>query len=170
MTRQPDFSTAPRPSRAPAWETLAVAIGIAAVVLAAVEAWHARGEARDATARVAVVRHEIETIMARLRAFDARDEARGARVLAAADAPPARLAADVASVLPGSARLERLSIDYARGGAVEMQVVARDASAWDQLLERLERAPEFREVQPGPETREGEVRSEIRARWVGGGP
>ena len=75
--------------------------------------------------------------------------------------------ADLAAVLPGDVRLERLSIDYARGGALEMHVVARDAAAWDRLLARLERAPEFREVEPGPETRDAEVRSVVRARWVG---
>jgi hypothetical protein len=78
--------------------------------------------------------------------------------------------ADVASVLPGDVRLERLSIDYARDGALEMHVVARDATSWDRLLDRLERAPRLREVQPGPEAREAEVRSTVRARWVGDEP
>ncbi len=51
-----------------------------------------------------------------------------------------------------------------------MHVVARDAASWDRLLARLEEAPWLREVQPGPEAREAEVRSVVRARWVGGGP
>ncbi len=49
-----------------------------------------------------------------------------------------------------------------------MHVVARDAAAWDRLIAQLERSPEFREVVPGPETRDAEVRSAIRARWAGG--
>jgi Tfp pilus assembly protein PilN len=143
--------------------------GLAALVLAGGEAWRARQQAGQARARLAEVRREVEAASARLRALDAR--ARGAtRALPAAEATPARIVADVASVLPGDARLERLSIDYARGGALEMQVVARDATSWDRLLDRLERAPWLREVQPGPETREAEVRSSIRARWAGGEP
>jgi Tfp pilus assembly protein PilN len=73
-------------------------------------------------------------------------------------------------VIPGDVRLERLSIDYARDGALEMQVMARNAASWDRLLARLEEAPWLREVQPGPEARESEVRSIVRGRWVGGGP
>ena len=169
MSRQPDFSTAPRRSRVPAWETLAVGAGLLALVLAAGGAWRAREEARSARSRLAEVRREVEAAAARQRALEAR--ARGpARGLPAAEAPPARIVADLASAIPGDVRLERLSIDYARNGALEMHVVARDAASWDRLLARLEGAPWLREVQPGPEAREAEVRSVIRGRWVGGGP
>jgi len=98
----------------------------------------------------------------------ARGEAPG--LLSAADALPAQIVAGLASALPGDARLERLSIDYARGGTLEMHVVARDAAAWDRLIAQLERSPEFRDVAPGPETRDAEVRSAIRARWAGRAP
>ena len=81
------------------------------------------------------------------------------------DAPPSRIVADVATLLPPDVRLERLAIDYQRGGTLEMLVVARDAAAWDLLLERLERAPRIRDVEPGPEARAAEVRSVVRARW-----
>ena len=86
-------------------------------------------------------------------------------VLLAVDAPPSRIVADVATLLPPDVRLERLAIDYQRGGTLEMLVVARDAAAWDLLLERLERAPRIRDVEPGPEARAAEVRSVVRARW-----
>jgi Tfp pilus assembly protein PilN len=169
VSRQPDFSTTPHPSHIPAWEALAVGIGLAALILAGGGAWRARQEARQAMARLAEVQREVEATSARLRVLDAR--AREATpALPAAEAPPARIVADIASVLPGDARLERLSIDYARGGVLEMNVVARDAASWDRLLDRLERASWLREVQPGPEDREAEVRSLIRARWAGGGP
>ena len=127
----------------------------------------ARRGAGSPRVRLDDVRREVEAASARLRALDASARS-GRPELAAVDAEPARIVADVAAVLPGDARLERLSIDYARGGAVELQVVARDASAWDRLLERLEQAPQFREVEPGPEVRDAEVRSVVRARWVGG--
>lgn len=169
MSRQPDFATAPRPSRVPSFGTVAVAVGLVALLLAGGAAWRARVDAEAARARLDDVRREVERAVARLRVLEA-----GSRIgrpgLAAGDAEPARIVADVAAVLPADARLERLSIDYARGGAVELQVVARDASAWDRLLLRLEQAPQFREVEPGPEVRDAEVRSVVRARWVGAAP
>jgi len=169
VSRQPDFSTAPRRSRVPAWETVAVGAGLLAVALSATGAWRAREEARAARSRLAEVRRDVEATAARQRALEvlARGPARG---LAAAEAPPARIVADLASAIPAGVRLERLLIDYARDGAVEMDVVARDAASWDRLLARLEGAPWLREVQPGPEAREGEVRTLVRARWVGGAP
>ena len=168
MSRQPDFSTAPRPSRVPALENVAVAVGLVALVLAGAATWRARHEARTARARVDEVRHEVEAAAARLLSLD-RSARSGRPGLPAADAEPARIVADLAAVLPGDARLERLSIDYAHDGALELEVVARDAATWDRLLERLEGAPQFREVEPGPEVRDAEVRSLVRARWVGGG-
>lgn len=167
MTRQPDFSTVPRATRAPAWDTLAALVGVLILVLAAGGAWRARGEARLAQGRLAVVRREVDAASARLRALEARARGEARGLLAAAEAPPAWIVAGIAAALPGDARLERMTIDYARGGALEMHVVARDATTWDLLLERLERAPEFRDVQPGPESREAEVRSVIRTRWAG---
>jgi hypothetical protein len=169
VSRQPDFATAPRHSRVPAWETVAVGAGLAALALAAGGAWRARDEVLSARARLVEVRRDVDAAAARQRALEAR--ARGpARGLAAAEAPPARIVADLASAIPPGVRLERLLIDYAREGAVEMEVVARDAASWDGLLARLEGASALRDVQPGPEAREGEVRTVVRARWVGGGP
>jgi hypothetical protein len=167
VSRQPDFSTAPRPGRAPAFETVAVAIGLVALVLAGAAAWRARDEARAARARVDEVRRAVEAASARLLSLE-RSARRGRPGLPAVDAEPARIVAEVAAVLPRDARLERLSIDYVHDGALGLDVVARDASAWDRLLEGLEQAPQFRQVEPGPEVRDGEVRSFVRARWVGG--
>jgi len=167
VSRQPDFATVPRASRVPSLGTVTLAVGLAAVVLAGGAAWRARGELRVAQARLDDVRREVEAAAARLRAMEASATS-GRPGLAAADAEPAQIVADVATVLPADARLDRLSIDYTHGGAVELEVVARDASAWDRLLERLEQAPQFRDVEPGPEVRDAEVRSLVRARWVGG--
>jgi hypothetical protein len=167
VSRQPDFSTAPRPSRVPAFETVAVAVGLVVLVLSGAATWRARDEARAARARLDDVRRQVQAASATLLLLD-RSARSGMPGLPAAEAEPSRIVADIAAVLPGDARLERLSIDYAHNGALEMQVVARDASAWDRLLERLERAPQFSEVEPGPEVRDAEVRSFVRARWVGG--
>jgi hypothetical protein len=141
------------------------------VLLAAagVLAWRTRDEARVAVGRLAEVRREVETASARVRALEERRRA-ALPALPAAEAPPAGIVAEVASVLPADVRLEVLSIDYAGGGSLEMRVVARDPAAWDSLLARLQRHPRLRDVEPGPEAREGEVRSLVRARWAGGAP
>jgi Tfp pilus assembly protein PilN len=169
VTHQPDFSTAPRPSRLPVWETLAVGAAFVVLILAGGGAWRARQEARQARARLGDVRREVEAASARLGALEARSRG-NTRALPAVEAPPSRIVANVASALPGDARLERLSIDYERGGALEMEVVARDAASWDRLLDRLGRASWLRDLEPGPEAREAEVRSLVRARWAGGQP
>jgi len=164
VTRQPDFRTAPQPSRGPAWGWLSLAVGILALLASAYLAATTRVEANASARHLAEVAGEVKALAAREAAVSARPAA-GAERLRAADAPPARIVADVAAALPPDVRLERLAIDYERGGRLELGVVARSASAWDRLLERLERAPRIREVEPGPEAREGEVRSAVRARW-----
>jgi hypothetical protein len=170
VTDHPDFATTPRPRRFLRWEATAVAIALLALAWAAHAAWTARAEAGAARAELSEVRREIDAARPRLRALEARSAAgveRRAQAAAAGLAPPSRIVDAVAAVLPSEARLERLSIDYGRGVSLEMQVVARQASAWDRLLDGLERAPEFADVEPGPEIREGELRTVLRARWVG---
>ncbi len=116
--------------------------------------------------RLAEVSREVDAARTRVQALDARARVSEAGVLSPADVPPALVVSEVASVLPGDVRLERLAIDYRRGGTLELQVVARDAAAWDRLLQQLEAAPRIREVEPGPEARAAEVRSLVRARWA----
>ncbi|MGD8897856.1 MAG: hypothetical protein PVJ73_17645, partial [Acidobacteriota bacterium] len=67
--------------------------------------------------------------------------------------------------LPDDAKVERLDIVYGEEISLEMRVVARDPAAWDRTLERLEETTPLAEVSPGPERREGEVRTTIRAQW-----
>ena len=169
MSPQPDFSSVPRPSQVSRWEKAAVAVGLLALVVAGGMAWQTRDEARATRARLAEVRRDVGAADSQLQALEARRRA-GMPALPASEAPPAGIVAAVASLLPADARLEGLSIDYAAGGSLEMHVVARDAAAWDRFLERLERDPRLRDVEPGPETREGEVHSLVRARWAGGVP
>jgi hypothetical protein len=170
VTRQPDFSTTRRAGPASAWARLALLACALAPLFTAAQAFRAREEARAASERLAEVNRDVVAVTARRRALEGRDRLAGGTLLPAEDAPPARIVADVARVLPGPVRLERLSIDYSRGGALEMLVVARDAAAWDLLLERLEAAGSLREVEPGPEARDAEIRSVVRARWTGGAP
>jgi hypothetical protein len=144
---------------------------VLAVALALLSAGRAHEEARQASERLAAVRDEVNTSTSRLRTLMAASGAsleRRTRAEAARDGSPTRIVADIAAVLPRDARLERLSIEYGRDVSLQMQVVAKDASAWDRLLARLEAARQFQGVEPGPEDREGEVRSVVKARWVGG--
>ncbi len=168
MRRQPDFSTTNRPARVPAWQPLALAACGLLATFAVLQAFVAREEAASAAARLAEVSREVEAAAARRQALETRARAAGGEALAAEEAPPARIVAEVASLLPDDARLERLAIDYKRGGLLEMLVVARDAAAWDRLLQRMEAAPRLRELEPGPEARAAEVRSLVRARWAAG--
>jgi hypothetical protein len=164
VTRQPDFRTAPR-ARGTGWAGALVAAGVLAAIVTTWQAVGARAEARDAGARLAEVTREVAALETRQAALEVRAAASG-QALLAVDAPPSRIVADVAAALPPDVRLERLAIDYKGGGTLEMLVVARDAAAWDLLLERLEKAPRIRDVEPGPEAREAEVRSVVRARWT----
>ncbi len=162
MRRQPDFSTVPRPSRFKSLERVAVVIGIVSLLFALGFAWQARSEAAQAAARLATTRAEAESYATQVRAFT-RSGAAGDKI---ASATPTRIAASVASALPDHVRLERLAIEYGATVSLEMNVIARRAAEWDLLLERLEKSPEFGEVQPGPESRQAEVRSTVRARWT----
>ena len=162
MSAQPDFATAPRSHRRPSGAAVMLVAASLVLLFSAFAAWRARSEAAFAVERVAAVRGEIDRAATRLRAAQ-RPEARDA------DRPaPSRILAAIARVLPGDVRLLHLAIDYTRGAALELQVEARDAAAWDRLLARLERSADFADVEPGPERREAEVRSVVRARWVGG--
>ena len=167
MSRQPNFSTAARPSRARAWDRIAFAASVLAALFVAGFAWSVRQEADQAASRLAEVRQEVAQQTERLRGLVERRQSR-ASLAAGTPSAPARIVAGLVSVLPKDARLERLTIDYARGVALELQVEARDAAAWDRLLERMERSPDFADVAPGPESREAEVRSVVHARWKGG--
>lgn len=169
MNRQPDFATQQRPPRRPAGEWFALALAALALVASAAAAWLARSEAAEAHAHLAEVRRSLaqESLRAERLASVVEAVAGGA---AASSVPPARVVAGLEAVLPPGARLRALSIDYGPSVSLEMQVEARGAAAWDRLLEGLERSADFRDVAPGPESRQAEVKAKIRARWAGGRP
>jgi len=167
MSEQPDFSTTPRPRRPPAREVILLGVGLLALSFAVRAVWTTRQEAGAARDRLSQVQREIGTLEARVRAFGARGA--GGELLsqaaAAGEAPPERIVATLAGALPDDARVERLNIVYGEEISLEMRVVARDPAAWDRTLERLEETTSLAEVSPGPERREGEVRTTIRAQW-----
>jgi hypothetical protein len=166
VTRQPDFSSTPRTSRVPLYQQLAFAACALVAIAAALQAYQAREQAQAARRRLAEVSREVDVARGRAQALESRARAARAGMLAPEDAPPARIVAEVASLLPDDVRLERIAIDYRHGGVLELLVVAHDARAWDRLLQQLEGASRIREVEPGPEARAAEVRSLVRARWA----
>lgn len=164
----PDFSTTAR-RRAPTRDLVLLAAAAVVALVALRGALAARADRQKALARVAEVQADIEAAKARVRALETRGgagEGPIAQALLTSEAPFSRVVAGIADVLPPDVRLERLSLAYGRELAVEMAVVARDPRAFDRLLERLDAAPRLRDVRPGPENREGEVRTVVRATWV----
>ena len=172
MSEQPDFSTSPRPRRLPVRDLAAVAVALLTLTFALWTAWVARREADVARDRLVAVRREVGSMEARLRSVSARGDSGGdllARAAAAREAPPEGVVAALAGILPDDVRVERLSVSYDDTISLEIRLVARDAAAWDLALERLTEAPSFEKVTPGPERREGEIRTSVSARWRGGG-
>ena len=171
MREQPDFSTHPRPRRPPAAEVALVLAAVLALGAASRSAWVARREATAARDRVSVARREVASLESRVQATSGRSAAEArllVRAAAAAESPPQRIVAVLGRAFPEAARLQALTIDYGEAVSLEMQVVARDTEAWDLLLARLHEDSSFEDVTPGPERRDGEIRSSISARWAGG--
>jgi hypothetical protein len=163
----PDFSTVAR-RRALPRDLALVAAALLLALLSVRAALVAHADRRKALARVEEVRAEVDTAKARLRGLEARGgggEGPIVQALLTADAPFPRVVAAVAEMLPPDVRLERIGLAYGRELALEIAVVARGPHAFDRLLERLDATPRLRDVRPGPETREGEVRTTVRATW-----
>jgi hypothetical protein len=162
----PDFSTTPR-GRPRARDLALVAVALGLVFLSLRAAIAAHSERERAGARVAEVQADIEASKARLRMLEVRGgEGPLGQALLTTDAPFSRVLAELSQTLPPDARVERISLAYGRELALEMGVVARDPRAFDRLLERLDSSPRLRDVRPGPENREGEVRTTVRAVWT----
>jgi hypothetical protein len=163
----PDFSTAPR-RRPPARDVALVAVSLGLALFSVRAAIAARAEQERARSRLAEVQSDVEASKARLRTLEVRGGGDGplGQAVLTSEAPFPRLVAELAGVLPPDVRLERIGLEYGRELALEMNVVARDSRAFDRLLERLDSFPRLRDVRPGPENREGEVRTTVRAAWI----
>jgi hypothetical protein len=171
MREQPDFSSSPRPRRPPVREIVAIVLGLAALGVSARVTVVARREATLAGERRAEVRADVRRMQSRLQALEGRTSAGGellARAAVAGETPPERIVAVLARALPDDARLEQLRITYGETLSLELSVAARDARAWDRTLGRLLETGHLEEVMPGPERRDGEIRTSVSARWSGG--
>ena len=166
MSRSPDFSsragTAPRSSRR---DTLALAVAAALALAAGAEAWQAQRESRESTASLDALRADLEATRERLRTLQgtkrAGSDALASRIVLSAEAPPARVLAELTALLPPDVRLDGLSLVYGAKLQVEARVVARRPAGYDQLVERLAGSRLFGDVVPGPESREPDLHSTL---------
>jgi len=166
--RTRDFSTVPL-RRPPVRDVALVAVSLVLALLSARAALSAHAQREAARARVAEVKREIDAARIRLRALEAgggSGEGALSQALLTTEAPATRVLAEVAAVLPPDVRLESITLTYGRELTLELSVVARDPRAFDRLLERLDSFPRLRDVRPGAENREGQVRTTVRATWV----
>jgi hypothetical protein len=168
-----DFSTRRRRRPWRAGDVLlagGAAVVLAATALAAGRAWSERSHV---AARLSELRSSVEAARRRVGVLEARG--RGGDSLASqawltAEAPPARIVRELTALLPGAVRFDGLLLSYGERLEVEMSVVARDASAYDAFLERLESSPVLEGVVPGPESRQAGMRTTVRATYRGAQP
>ena len=173
MSPRRDFSTHPRRRGLTRAEAAVLAAGVAACGLAAWSAGDAWSEHRAAAARLTAARAETEAVRSRLRDLQVGGgsaDALAAQAVLSGEAPPERVIAAVAELLPGDVRLESVSLAYGRQLVLELRVAARRPASFDLFLDNLQRSPSFTDVLPGEEDRTGEMRALIRGRYAPGPP
>jgi Tfp pilus assembly protein PilN len=166
-----DFSSRRRPrGRRPADVALlaAAAVLLLASAYAAGSAWL---DARRARASLEEVRAEIAAAEDRAKALQAAagaDGEVGARAMWSVEAPPPRVVAALAQLLPRDVRLEALTLRYAGQLDLEMTLTARSSADYDRFVQALESSPVFDRIVLGEESRTDSVRASVRARYRGG--
>jgi Tfp pilus assembly protein PilN len=166
-----DFGSRRRPrGRRPADTAL---LAVAAVLLLSSAYFTASAflDARHARASLDEVRREIAAAEEGSRALEApagpgTDVA--ARAMWSAEAPPPRVVAALAEMLPRDVRIETLTLRYAAQLEVEMTLTARSAADYDRFLQALEASPVFDSITLGDEARTDTVRASVRVRYHGG--
>lgn len=165
-----DFSTRPRRSGPRPVDAALLALGGLALAWSAYSALASRREAGARRVSVAEARRELASSRSRLGALESRsgDMTLARQTLLTLDAPPPRVLATLAALMPSDVRLASVSMRYGDRLELEMRVVARSSTAYDVFLERLQSSPAFEGVLPGEENRDGEVRASVRAGYRGG--
>lgn len=148
-----------------------IAVAGLALLWSSYAAYAARRDAGARRASVEEAQRELESFRAKLIAIESRagDATLARQTLMTLDAPPPRVLATLAELMPADVRLSSVSLRY--GGErleLEMTVIARSSTAYDVFLERLSTSPAFEGVLPGEENRDGEVRAAVRAGYRGG--
>jgi hypothetical protein len=157
----PDFSTRRNPRvLQPVEVALLAATGLVllAASYAASDAWAERGRARQAEAQE---RREVDLLAARAEHKGRRAEAWEAPLLLSIQAPPQRVLAELAELLPPDVRLEAATLSYAARLHVEARVAARRVESYDLFLRRLGESARFEGIVPGAEARQGPVQASL---------
>lgn len=167
MTR--DFSTRPRPPARSALDVALVAAGVLALAWSAACAHGSWRDAREKRARVEAARRELAAVRERASpASPSGTEGFARQALLSLEAAPPVVLGTLGALMPADVRLDALAFEYREQLALRLDVVARDAAAYDLFLSRLESSPSFGSVTPGEENRDGEVRATVRATYGGG--
>jgi len=167
-----DFSTRTRAESSPRLVRLGVVIG--ALLLAA-----SAGQACRAVAARSAARSELATRQADLAELRRRlgplerpsspEATLRRQVELTARASPPRVLADLATLVPPGAALDRVVLDYTDELGLELRVEARTPADYDRLLEALRSSDRLKGVLPGPETREGDLTATVTAVYRPGG-
>jgi hypothetical protein len=166
--RARNFSTVRRPSGKGLALTLA---GALALVVAAQQALVARAELRRADARVTEARREVGALRERLKRIEARPgvaQTALVRALAAESSPPSAVLGDLVALMPAGIRLDHLELAYGPRVEVEAAIVARGVADYDGFLDQISASSRFGALEPGPETRAGELHTTLRLVYRGG--
>jgi type II secretory pathway component PulL len=160
-----DFSTRPA-RRSSLLDRALVVAALAGLAAAAVATLAARRALREASQAVADVRDDPASrrMLPRGRRSSER-EALAAQALATSAAPPARVFAELASLMPSDVRLNGATLSYDEAVGLELTVSAREDASYDRFLERLAASPRFSDILPGSEARGGALSAPIRMRY-----
>lgn len=169
----PDFSTRPRGNGLRGGDVILLGAALLCLALSVAMTWRAKADLAQAELSAERLREQREADVARARTLrPSRDDATERLVfphLLTVDSPPPTVLAELTRLLPGGVRLQTMSLLYGKRLTLELGVVARNAAAYDDLLDRLEASATFVDVVPGAESREGEVRSSLRMAYAGRG-
>lgn len=167
----PDLSSRGPRRTFPAADLVLLGLSVGALLFVAHEGFWTWRTARDARDQVTAARREVEALGAESRTLApptrTADQVLAAQALRTLHAPPPRVLADLASVLPPDVRLDGVAIAYAPRLQVELQVVARSPQAYDRFVRALTESPLFGDVVPGDESREGELRATVAVAYRG---
>jgi hypothetical protein len=167
----PDFSTRPRPSGLSPTDFVLLIVAVGVLAVSGQLAWRASADLSRAERSVEALRRQGGGSAASGTAAAASPLDRFVSpLLLTADGSPSRVVRDLVARMPDDVRLEQLDLEYGEGLEVELRVVARNAAAYDQLIENLATSERFFSLVPGSENRDGEVRSVVRLRYRATGP
>jgi hypothetical protein len=168
--RLPDLSTHPRRGRREPAELILLTLAIVACVLSGRASWGAWNGLRRAESSVARARQATDLAISRAREIRTRSRSETETLVSALlltnECPPPLVLAELEGLLPPDVRLDVATLRYAETLGIELLVVARNPAAYDRFLERLVASPRFAQLVPGSETRDGELRSTIKATYV----